>query len=279
MSARVRALLIPLVLLLVTLALLVLPPLLPGHTRVPLWPIDPASPIASRIDRVWTIVTYIGAGVFVLVGGLMWYAFVRFRQPGPITDDEPAQIHGNVRLEVTWTLIPVLIVAVLFAIAVATLRIDAPARALNPQQTPGLVQVDVRGYQWGWAYTSPQLPGLRVGSGDLHLPVDHMIEVRVTSLDVVHDWWVPALDGHLDAYPGHVERSWYMLRTAGQKYYAECSKFCGLLHWQMHNYVVADTPVAFARWALAKGAKRADLARLLKMTSSGLAAALERRQG
>lgn len=282
MTARVRALLIPLVLALVTLALVILPALLSGHTRDPLWPIDPVSPIAANLDRVWTIVTYIAAGVFVLVGGLMWYALVRFRHPAPLSDDdEPPQIHGNVRLELTWTFIPVLIVAVLFALAVATLRIDVPARAFTPQQTPGLVEVDIRGYQWNWAYTFPQLPGLSVGAGDLHLPVGHTIAVRITSSDVVHDWWVPALDAHIDAYPNHVQRSWYVLGAgvAGHKFYAQCSKFCGLLHWQMHNYVVADTPSAFARWALANGAHRADLGRLLHLPARAVARAPGRMTG
>jgi len=94
--------------------LLVVPPLLPHHTQFAVWPIDPASPTASRLDRVWTIVTYVGVAVVVLVGGLMFYAIMTFGHSGPIADDdEPPQIHGNSRLEITWTSIPIVIVAVL----------------------------------------------------------------------------------------------------------------------------------------------------------------------
>jgi len=256
-----RARLIRLIVMIIVIggpiALLVLPPLLPHHTQFALWPIDPASPTAVRLDRVWTIVTYVGIGVVVLVGGLMFYAILSFGQSGPITDDEPPQIHGNQRLEITWTSVPIVIVAVLFAVAVATLQVTSPPRA----NASNAVYVDIRGYQWAWAYTFPQLPGLNISQGDLHLPLHRDADWRVTSSDVVHDWFVPALNGHMDAYPNHVERSVIYTSSPGT-FYAQCSKFCGLKHWQMHNNVVVEPAAAFARWALANGAQRRDLAKL-----------------
>jgi cytochrome c oxidase subunit 2 len=258
-----------LALALAVLALVVVPALLPGRTHDPLWPIDPVSPVAARLDWLWTIVSYIAAGVVILVGGLMCYAVLRFGRPGSIADDEPPQIHGNPRLEITWTFIPILIMAVIFALAASTLRLNATS-PMTARQTPGLVEVDIRGYQWGWAYRFPQVRGLSVGAGDLHLPVEHSVAVRITSSDVAHDWWGPALDAHIDAYPNHVQRSWYLLRTSGT-YYAQCSKFCGLLHWQMHNNVVVEAPAAFARWALRHGARLSDLVRLLDLPDGRLA--------
>ena len=249
--------------------LLVVPPLLPHHTQFAVWPIDPASPTASRLDRVWTIVTYVGVAVVVLVGGLMFYAIMTFGHSGPIADDdEPPQIHGNSRLEITWTSIPIVIVAVLLAIAISTLQLNAPPRVL----ASNTVQVNIRGYQWGWAYTFPQLPGLSVAVGDLHLPVNRTIEWRVTSSDVVHDWWVPALDGHMDAYPNHIERDVIYTSRAGT-YYAQCSKFCGLYHWKMHNNVIVEPAAGFTSWALANGAKRADIDKLVGGATGATAAA------
>ncbi len=239
------------------LALLVLPPLLPTHTQFAVWPIDPASPTAARLDRVWTIVTYVGTGVALLIGGLMFYAILTFGQRGPITDDEPPQVHGNPRLEIIWTFIPVVIVAVLFAVAVSTLQLNTPPRT-NPKDT---VRVAIQGYQWAWKYEFPQLPGLSVSQGDLHLPVHRDTDWRVTSTDVVHDWFVPALDGHMDAYPNHVERSLIYTSRPGT-FYAQCSKFCGLYHWKMHNNVIVESAAAFSHWAIANGAQRRDLARL-----------------
>ncbi len=238
-------------------ALLVVPPLLPHHTQFAVWPIDPASPTAQHLDRVWTIVTYVGTGVALLVGGLMFYAILTFGQRGPITDDEPPQVHGNPRLEIIWTFIPIMIVSVLFAVAVSTLQLTAPPRG-NPKDT---VRVEIQGYQWGWRYQFPQLPGLSIAQGDLHLPVHRDSDWRVTSVDVVHDWFVPALNGHMDAYPNHIEHSLIYTSTPGT-FYAQCSKFCGLYHWKMHNNVVVESPAAFSRWALANGAQRRDLTKL-----------------
>ncbi len=262
------------------LPLPLLPLLLSGCTKYPLWPIDPVSPTVNRMDQVWTLVSYIGLGILAVVGGLMVYAVLRFGRRDPISDDdEPPQIHGNSRLELTWTLIPILIVTLLLAVAVATLQLN--------QIPPGLassgrtMQLNIQGYRWAWAYSFPQLPGLNPGQPgttepnhltDLHLPLGN-VEVAVTARDVVHDWWVPALDGHLDAWPGHIVRSYYTLKTPGA-YYEECSKFCGLLHWTMHNDVIVESPAAFARWAVANGAKAGDVSRLLGIPASQFTAAV-----
>lgn len=245
----------------------VAPFLLPHHTRFPLWPIDPASEYATRLDRVWMVVMIVGIGVTLLVGSLMVYAVTRFGTSDPMSDDEPPQIHGNSRLELTWTLIPILIVTVLLFIAVSTLQLNnAPSI-----DTRNALVFNIRGYQWGWSYTSPQLPGLLVPSGDLHVPVNRPLDWRVTSSDVVHDWFVPALDGHMDAYPGHIVRI-VLTATRPGVYYAQCSKFCGLRHWLMHNNVYVDSPAAFARWAVSKGANRTAVTSLLHLSTQQLAA-------
>jgi len=256
------------------LPLPLLPLLLSGCTKYPLWPIDPVSPKANRMDQVWTIVSYIGLGILVVVGGLMLYAVLRFGRRGPISDDaEPPQIHGNSRLEITWTLIPILIVTLLLAVAIATLQLNQIPPSLTASGKT--LQLNIQGHQWVWSYSFPQLPGLNPGQPgtvepdhltDLHLPLGN-VEVAVTSKDVAHDWWVPALDGHLDAWPGHVVRSYYSLATPGT-YYEECSKFCGLLHWTMHNNVIVESPATFARWAVANGAKAGDISRLLGIPAS-----------
>lgn len=259
----------------VPILLLVLPHFMPGRTQLAVWPIDPASPTAVNLDRVWTIVLYVGTGVTILIGGLMVYAIMTFGKPGPITDEEPPQIHGNVRLEITWTFIPIVIVTVLLAVAVSTLQATAPPR-VDPK---GTIYVDIVGYQWAWGYTFPQLPGLKTGFNgvdvDLHLPVRHNTEWRVTSTDVVHDWFVPALEGHMDAYPTHIVRNLVYPSREGT-YYAQCSKFCGLYHWKMHNNVIVESPALFAQWALKNGAKRADLARLFPGDTSVATALLPR---
>ena len=270
MSSRARTirLIVMLIVILGPIALVVVPAVLPSHTPYALWPWKPASRVVDNLDRVWMIVTYVGIGVVILVGGLMFYAILSFGRSGPITDDEPPQIHGNSRLEITWTFIPIVIVAVLLAIAVTTLQLNSPSRAA----APATVYVDIRGYQWAWAYKFPQLPGLSVNAGDLHLPVNRTIDWRVTSSDVVHDWWATQLDGHLDAYPNHIARDVFVDATPGQ-YYIQCSKYCGTGHWLMHNFVVVESPTSFARWALRNGAKRADLVKMFP-GNSGVTALL-----
>lgn len=253
---------------------------LSGCEPYPLWPIKPASPTAARMDQVWEIVTYVALGIVVVVGGLMLAAILRFGRRGEIGDDEPAQIHGNSRLEIAWTFIPTVIVLVLLGVAVRVLQENQVPSAL-PANT---LHLQIQGYQWGWSYKFPQLPSLTVGSNgvpgqteplhlpDLHLPTGRTIVVQVTARDVIHDWWVPALDGHLDAYPGTTVTSYYHVTKPGT-FYEECSKFCGRLHWQMHNDVIFQQPADFARWAVTNGAKPAQVAALLGVSVRQLAAA------
>ncbi len=250
-----------------------------GCAPYPTWPIKPASPVAARLDQVWEIVTYVAIGIIVIVGGLMLAAILRFGRGGEIGDDEPAQIHGNTRLEIAWTLIPTVIVLVLLGVAVRVLQ-ENQVPSVLPANT---LQLQIQGYQWGWSYKFPQMASLTVGSDgkagqteplhlpDLHLPTGRIVVVQVTARDVIHDWWVPALDGHLDAYPGSIVKSYYNVSKPGT-FYEECSKFCGRLHWQMHNNIVFQPPAEFARWAVANGAKPSQVAALLGVSVRQLAA-------
>ena len=168
-------------------------------------PLDCAGPNACEIVGIYTSIFWIAMTVLVVVGGLLIYAALRFRRRD---EREPAQIHGNTRLEIVWTLIPVVIVSFLFIRT--TLRMDYVRNGPPPAMT-----VKVTGVQFAWLYTYPDS---RVKSDTLVIPTGEPIQLQVTSRDVLHSFWAPP--GRTDLrHPGSNESRlapgrppWFLLR-------------------------------------------------------------------
>jgi cytochrome c oxidase subunit 2 len=143
-------------------------------------PLDCAGPNACDIVSIYTSIFWIAMAVLVIVGGLLVYAALRFRRKD---DREPLQVHGNPRLEILWTAIPVLIVSFLFIRT--TLRMDYVRNGPPPQQT-----IQVTGIQWAWSF---KYPNGRTSNTKLTIPAGQVIRLQVTSKDVLHSFWVPRL--------------------------------------------------------------------------------------
>jgi len=159
-----------------------------GVPAVSVTPLDCAGPNACDIVSVYTSIFWIAMVVLVIVGGLLVYAALRFRR---VDDREPAQVHGNPRLEILWTAIPVVIVSFLFIRT--TLRMDYVRNGPPPQQT-----IQVTGIQWAWSY---KYPNGRTSNTKLTIPVGQVVRLQVTSKDVLHSFWVPRLGGQIYARP------------------------------------------------------------------------------
>lgn len=199
----------------------------------------PESAPANSIFHLSLFVLAITGGIFVVVGGLLTWALIRYRARGDDTR-EPPQIYGSTQVELAWTVIPILIVVVLF---LTTARIifaiqDAP----KPKSA---LDVTVVGHQFWWEFRYPKL-GI-VTANELHVPVGSATFLRLLSADVMHSFWVPQLAGKTDVIPNHPNETWIEPQRPGL-YVGQCAQFCGIEHAKMLLRVYVDTPQQFAAW-------------------------------
>jgi cytochrome c oxidase subunit II len=207
--------------------------------------LDPHSTPAHEIFRLSLFVLLITGSIFTVVGGLLAYVVIRFRAREADKDHEPPQIYGSTQVELAWTVIPVLIVVVLF---LTTARIifaiqDAPEPATA-------LDVTVIGHQFWWEFRYPKL-GI-VTANELHVPVStpaapEPTYLKLLSADVDHSFWVPQLGGKTDLIPNHPNAMWVDPEKTGL-YVGQCAQFCGVEHAMMLLRVYVDTPEQFAAW-------------------------------
>jgi cytochrome c oxidase subunit II len=180
----------------------------------------------------------ISAVVFLVVALGVILSLVRFRSRG-VTTAEPRQVFGSQKLEILWTVVPLLIVSGLFVVTVrAMVAIDAPQDSDRP---PDLV---ITGHQWWW---EARYPNGVVVPWDIHIPASRRLRARLESSDVIHDFWVPDLARKMDAVPGRWSYIWLEADTPGI-YAGTCSEFCGAQHAWMRFRVIADTESSFDAW-------------------------------
>ena len=203
--------------------------------------LDPKGPNGEAIATLFTIVLAIAVVVFVIVeGALLLFAF-RYRRKGNDAS-EPVQIHGNSKLEIAWTIAPALIVVTLFVLALQTQQtLDTKPAAAADQLT-----VKVIGHQWWWEY---QYPDLNITTAtDLVIPTGKVVNLEISSVDVIHSFWIPQLNGKTDAFPNRVNHSWIKADNPGT-FYGQCAELCGPSHANMRAVVVALNSEEFDAWA------------------------------
>ena len=205
----------------------------------------PASTPAHQIFDLSIFVIAITGGIFLVVGGLLAIALFRFRarQTDPV--GEPAQIYGSTQIELAWTVIPVLIVVVLF---LTTARIIFAIQDAPKPETA--LDVTVIGHQFWWEFRYPKY-GV-VTANELHIPVSsgtasEATFLKLTSADVNHSFWIPQLAGKTDLIANHVNTMWMDPRKPGL-YLGQCAQFCGSQHALMLLRVYVDTPGQFDAW-------------------------------
>jgi cytochrome c oxidase subunit 2 len=207
----------------------------------------PAGTPAHSIFGLSMLVLGITTSIFLIVGGLLLYVLVRYRSRA--TDEaheqEPPQIYGSNQIELSWTVIPILIVVMLF---LATARIIYTTQ--HAPKPGNALEVTVVGHQFWWEY---RYPGLGItAANELHVPVSDLQHPRptyltMTSADTDHSFWVPRLAGKMDLIPNKVNSMWIDPQAAGL-YLGQCAQYCGVQHAKMLIRVYADTPTEFAAW-------------------------------
>lgn len=202
--------------------------------------LDPKSDFAIAIDRLWNLTLYLGVGVGALTFAILAFILYRFRYRPDAP--EPEQVHGNSTLEITWTLIPAVLISIIAVPTVQTIFYsyrEPPADALA---------VDVRGWQWWWEFRYATESGdTVVTANEIHVPVGRAVHLRMTSVDVVHSFWIPQMGGKRDVIPNRVTEIVFTPMEAGV-YLGQCAEFCGESHALMKMRLIAHEPDDFERW-------------------------------
>jgi cytochrome c oxidase subunit II len=211
----------------------------------------PVSTPAFAIRELAMFVLGITGVIFVVVAGLGVYVLVRFRRRRGDDRTEPPQVYGSRQIELAWTVVPLLIVAVLFLV---TARYIYGVEGHRSRE--GALEVTVIGHQWWWEIRYPTL-GI-VTANELHVPVSDAARptptfLTVQSADVAHSFWIPQLAGKMDAIPNKTNRLWIEPLQPGT-YVGQCAEYCGIQHAGMLLTAVVHSQDEFTRWAAAQQA-------------------------
>jgi cytochrome c oxidase subunit 2 len=228
------------------------------------------SPNAEAIDDLYWVVFVMAMAILIGVWIALLYSMIKFRaRRGAV----PAQIRGNTRLEIGWTVgaaLVLVVLAVVTFVALDDIR-NAPesdpdglaiaATAGQAEGTPAAegsippsgksLRIQVNGQQYVWRYTygddDRNLLNNAFSYEEMVVPVDTTVTLEIKAQDVIHSWWIPALGGKMDAVPGHTNWTWFKIpaEKAGQTFRGQCAELCGRNHANMYAHVRAVTPEEF----------------------------------
>ena len=208
---------------------------------------DPLSKPAELINDTARLTLLICLVIFIIVGGLLLYAVIRYRRRGPEDDaTEPSQVYGSAAIELAWTIPPILIVIVLVLVTARTV-----GEVQNPQFPKDPLQLRIIGHRFWWEL---QYPAYGVtAANEIHVPVSYLpstprpVQMLLDSADVAHGWWVPQLNGKLWVVPNHRNIMWIQPTVLGT-YPGNCTVLCGDQHANMLIRVVVESPEDFEKW-------------------------------
>ncbi len=205
---------------------------------------SPASPTADDVHSLYKLVFWLSLIVFVGVQFAIVYTALRFRRTRNARR-RPPQIHGNTRLEITWTVIPAVILLIILIPTITTLY-DHDAAAAE-----GDLTIEVNGKQWWWEVVyGENADGENLGivtANEIRVPAGKEVIFKLKSNNVIHSFWVPRLSGKLDVIPGHENKLSITAEEPGV-YQGECAEFCGTQHAWMRFSIVAMPEDEFYGW-------------------------------
>jgi cytochrome c oxidase subunit II len=213
---------------------------------------------AGTYNVLFTVIFSIAGMIFLLVEGLLVYSLLNFRARKD-DDTDAVPMHGNTSLEFVWTLMPLLIVTGISWYSFGVLKVVdfnyetlghwfhgpvTPGEIFSEPISGGDLVVEVTGRQFAWDYNYPTY-GIK--SSELHVPINKLILLRLTSTDVIHSFWIPDFRLKKDANPG----LWNQMRFTPNKtgtYVIECTELCGMGHAVMRSSLVVQTEADFEAW-------------------------------
>jgi cytochrome c oxidase subunit 2 len=231
------------------------------------------SPNADQIDSLYKIILYIAIVVFVVVEGALFYSILKFRaKKGRVA----AQIHGNTRLEISWTVGAALILVALATVTFSKLgaiqdppNSDAKGLVLTAstgQPTPPngrklTICVTGRQYIWRYAYGATcqkNAFGVPYSYSEMVVPANTTVVLDIEATDVIHSWWIPKLGGKMDAVPGYKNYTWFKASKVGAVYKGQCAELCGRNHADMFATVRVVTPSQYEAFIAAQKRRISD---------------------
>lgn len=212
------------------------------HGPYPQSTLDPRGDFAKLVDAVFMKTVWLATIVFVLVEGALLWAVFKFR--GHPDDPEPTQVHGSTVIEIAWTIIPAVVLAIVAVPTIKTIFATARVPDSSPDGQPPL-KVEVVGHQWFWEFRYPSL-GITTAN-ELHVPINRTVDLRMKSNDVIHAFWVPQFAGKRDIFPNRETRLWFTAQVTGA-FPGACGEFCGTEHARMDFYLMVDSPDSFKAW-------------------------------
>ncbi|HEU5152639.1 MAG TPA: cytochrome c oxidase subunit II [Iamia sp.] len=205
---------------------------------------DPITEQGEAVSRLWTPTV----AAAVVVGAVVWvlalWSVVRYRRRN---ETLPSQVAEHIPIEIVYTVVPIVIVAILFVVGAATTT-EVEEKAADPD-----VVVQVEGFQWSWRFTYLDEDVIVSGDGsgtdgpELVLPADRTTRLELVTDDVAHSFWVPEFLTKRDLIPG-VDNEIDVTPTETGTYRGRCAEYCGLDHWRMYFQVRIVTPEEFATW-------------------------------
>jgi cytochrome c oxidase subunit 2 len=196
---------------------------------------EQASSIAKSVDQLYFFLTAVTLFFTVLIFSTIFYFMIKYRRRSP--DERPKAIEGSFPLEVLWTAIPTLIVALIFVWG-STLYFR------NAEPPKGSMEIFVTGRQWMWKVEHPE--GQRE-INELHVPLGRPVKLTMTSEDVIHDFFVPAFRVKKDVLPGRYTTLWFEATKVGT-FHLFCAQYCGAFHAGMIGSIIVQEPDEYERW-------------------------------
>src|SRR6266566_7413983 len=190
---------------------------------------EQASSIARSVDHLYFFITAVTLFFTILIFSIIFYFMIKYRRRSP--DERPKAIEGSLPLEVLWTAIPTVIVAVIFVWG-------SSLYFRNSEPPPGAMEIFVTGKQWMWKAEHPE--GQRE-INELHVPLGRPVKLTMTSEDVIHDFFVPAFRVKKDVLPGRYTVAWFQATQTGE-YRLLCTQYCGTDHAVMGGWVIVMDP-------------------------------------
>jgi cytochrome c oxidase subunit 2 len=192
------------------------------------------------IEVLFKILIWLGTAVFVFVEAILILTLIKFRKRP--NQAEPEHVHGNTTLEITWTVIPLII---LIIIAIPTIKTIFKTQAVARSDA---LQVEVIGHQWWWEFRYPQYQ--ITTANELYLPLGRTVNFTLKSQDVIHSFWIPALNGKRDVIPNRTNYLWFTPDSAGASAWnGACAEYCGTSHANMRFKTFTVAQADFESWA------------------------------
>lgn len=212
---------------------------------------DPKTPEGGMIQDLYKLIFWMGVVVFVFIQFLIVYTAMRFKRRRS-QNTRPNQVHGHRTLEITWTVIPAIVLLIIAVPTISTIYSTYAAA----DDTDDAIVIEVYAKQWWWEVHYPAAGAdsatgaegdIVVTANEIRVPEDQKVVFKLYSNNVIHSFWIPEMTGRMDVIPGHERRLAFTPQESGT-YYGECAEFCGTAHAWMRFVVKVQPQAEFDTW-------------------------------